>query len=159
MLYRSELQHHSLQIPTECPCANSGTPDCITSFLSKESVESQRDFFHQEGLGTIVEPRCGSCKCGKCPIPGARFTHQEEGELHLIHGNLKHNRTCWETEYPFLHPREFLRGTKDAAQKALLSTERSLKKNGFGEEYDKCIQDMVDREVARKVPTEELENF
>ena len=33
------------------------------------------------------------------------------------------------------------------------------KKNGFGEEYDKCLQDMVDREVARKVPIEELENY
>ena len=74
------------------------------SYLSKESLESQSTFFDRENLCTQVKPRCGQCKCGKCPVPGSRYTHREEGELKMIKDNLKHNGKCWETSYPFLYP-------------------------------------------------------
>ena len=91
-------------------------------------------FYKLENLGTIVEPRCGACKCGKCPIPGSRYSHREEGELKLIRDSLWHNGQRWVTEYLYLHPRELLRGFKEIAFKTLIATERALKKNAKGGE-------------------------
>ena len=75
--------------------------DCMDSrqvasecYLAKESLESQAHFFDKEYLCTIVEPRCGGCRCGKCPIPGLRYSYHEEGELKLIRDGLVHNGKC-----------------------------------------------------------------
>ena len=63
----------------------------------------------------------------------------------------------WIAGYPYLHPRESLKGSRDAAMKSLLSTERMLAKNvDWGETYSKQIHEMSDRGVARHVPPDEL---
>ena len=41
----------------------------------------------------------------------------------------------------------------------LFSTENSLKKGGWGSQYDVCIQEMLDRGVVRKVSKEEMDSF
>ena len=115
--------------------------------------------FDRENLCTVVEPRCGGCKCGKCPIPGSRFSHREEGELRKISDNLVHNGRCWQTAYPFLFPRELLKASYKSGLKVLHSTEKSLKRNGWGERYNACIEDMLRREVVKKVPKEEMDEF
>ena len=112
-------------------------------YLGKESLETQGTYLDRENLCTTVEPRCGGCKCGKCPIPGSRFSHREEGELRKIRDNLVHNGRCWQTSYPFLYPRELLRATYKSGLRVLHSTERSLKKNGWGERYNACIEEML----------------
>ena len=98
----------------------------VNSYLNKESLSSQSTFFDRENLCTVVEPRCGQCKCGRCLVPGSRYSHREEGELKMIKDNLKHNRKCWETNYPFLFPRELLQGTRKSGEQVLLSKENSL---------------------------------
>ena len=35
------------------------------------------NFFKIKSLGTIVKPRCGSCRCGKCPVPGFHYSPRE----------------------------------------------------------------------------------
>ena len=101
-------------------------------------------YYKLENLGTMVEPRCGACRCGKCPIPGSRYSHREEGELRLIKDSLRHDGQCWVAEYPYLHPRGLLRGSKEIAFKMLMATERSLKRNkDWGERYNQCILDMI----------------
>ena len=39
-------------------------------YLAKEGADDMDSSYKLENLGTIVEPRCGACRCGKCPIPG-----------------------------------------------------------------------------------------
>ena len=92
----------------EKACTNTPLEVTAKYYLGKESLESQASFFDRENLCTIVEPRCGGCRCGKCPIPGSRYSHREEGELKKIRDNLVHNGRCWTTSYPFLYPRELL---------------------------------------------------
>ena len=89
------------------------------------------DFFKAEQLCNIVEPRCGSCRCGKCPVPGSRYSFREQTELQLINDNLWYDeqRQSWVAQYPFLYPRESLLGTKSVAMKSMISTERTLMKN------------------------------
>ena len=131
-----------------------------SAFLSRTPAESH-DFFETERLGTLVEPRCGSCRCGKCPVPGSRYSFREESELKLIDEGLVYDDTegCWIAKYPFLYPKQLLKGSKDIAIKSMESTEKTLKRKGqWGNVYHSQIMDMLQRGVARKVSAEELES-
>ena len=136
-------------------------PTC-SAYLSKTSVFEGGDFFQTEQLCTIVEPRCGSCRCGKCPVPGSRYSFREETELQIIDESLRYDESNgrWIARYPLLFPRHVLKGSKAVAMKSLQSTERMLSKNKqWGEVYDEQIQDMVVRGAARVVSPEELTNY
>ena len=136
-------------------------PTC-SSYQVKTSPAAIEDFFRAEQLGTVVEPKCGSCRCGKCPMPGSRFSFKEENELKLIESNLRYDDEGrkWVAKYPYLHPRESLKGTKSVAMQSMVTTEKTLMKNEeWGKVYKQQIQDMVERGVARVVPTEEFESY
>ena len=98
---------------------------------AKVAAAEMSDFFKMESLGTVIEPKCGSCRCGKCPVPGSRYSHREESELKMIEEGLRYDagRSCWVTKYPYLHSKELLRGSREVALKSMLSTERSLRKD------------------------------
>ena len=76
----------------------------------------------------------------------------------MIEENLEYDveRQCWITSYPYLFPKDVLRGTKDIAVKSMIATERTLQKRGLGQVYQQQIVDMLERGVARKVPPDEL---
>ena len=146
----NDLVQESLRIPT------------CSALTSKISVVEGNDFFQTERLGTVVEPRCGSCRCGRCPVPGSRFSFREESELKLIEENLTYDEEsgCWIARYPYLYPRESLKGSREVAVKSMLSTERSLARKGeWGQVYQKQIEDMLERGIARKVSKEELSAY
>ena len=65
-------------------------------------VMSEDYFFNAESLGVAVEPKCGDCKCSKCPIGGAKFSFKEQQDYDVIQGNLHYDEeNCrWVTEYP-----------------------------------------------------------
>ena len=95
-------------------------------------------------------------------MPGSRYSFQEEAELKLIEDNMRYDeeQKCWIASYPYLHPRETLRGTKEVAMKSLLSTEKTLKKDPlWGEVYNSQIVDMVERGAARRVSKEEMGQY
>ena len=136
-------------------------PTC-SSYQVKTSVADAEDFFRCEQLGTLVDPKCGSCRCGRCPVPGSRYSFKEETELKLIDENLRYDSDngAWVASYPFLHPRESLKGNKSVALKSMQATERTLAKNvNWGETYKSQIQDMVDRGAARVVSEQELAEY
>ena len=63
----------------------------------------------------------------------------------------------WLASYPYLYPRETLRGTKEVAYKSMVATEKTLSKKGdWGKTYQEQITDMISRGVVRLVPEEEL---
>jgi hypothetical protein len=45
-------------------------------------------FIQGEELGTEVNPRCGGCRCSKCPTVGHTYSFKEEQELKMIRENL-----------------------------------------------------------------------
>ena len=59
-------------------------------------------FLSDDGLGISCNPRCGNCKCGKCPIGLNQYSIKEENELLLIKGGLVHdsNKRKWTVNYP-----------------------------------------------------------
>ena len=56
---------------------------------TKAARMTEERFFQLEALGTVVEPRCGSCKCTKCPVPGSQYSFKDQKELDIIQNNLK----------------------------------------------------------------------
>ena len=83
-------------------------------------------------------------------------------ELKLIEERLSYDEEnqCWVATYPFLYPRDTLKGSKEVALKAMLSMERTLHKKGnWNQVYQKQIKDMIQRGVAREVPDHELDSF
>ena len=136
-------------------------PSCVT-MPAKVSVSEMQDLFRTEQLGTSVDPKCGACRCGKCPVPGSRYSFREESELKLIEENLRYDseKSCWVAKYPYLFPRESLRGSKEVALKSMLAVEKTLKKNEtWGSVYQSQIQDMIDRGAVRLVPEDELATY
>ena len=49
------------------------------------------EFFETETMGVSCTPKCGSCRCGSCPLGGKQYTIQEERELAMIEKGLKLN--------------------------------------------------------------------
>ena len=93
---------------------------------------------------------------------GSRFSFREESELKLIEENLTYDEEygCRIARYPYLYPRESLKGSREVAVKSMLSTERSLARKGeWGQVYKKQIEDMLERGIARKVSKEELSAY
>ena len=117
-------------------------------------------FFQLESLGTCVDLKCGGCKCTKCPVPGSRYSFQEQQQLDMIQRNLSYDEEAkvWTARLPWVTPREALPDNYNAARKAMEVAERSLKKrDGWLEVYSMQVKDMVDRGAARKLTPEEVE--
>ncbi|KAK3737988.1 hypothetical protein QZH41_001003 [Actinostola sp. cb2023] len=120
------------------------------------------DFYKLENLGVECTPRCGSCKCGKCFLGTKYCTLQEERELKLIEQNLSFNskENIWTAHYPWIKDPVNLPNNKVVAVKMLESTERRLLKNPeHAKVYQEQIQDMVKRNVARKLTTDDLNTY
>ena len=116
------------------------------------------DFYKIENLGVECTPRCGGCRCGKCPPGSKNYMLKEEKELNLIENNLEYNsqENLWITTYPWIKDPHNLPDNKRAAYGRLMSTEQRLRKNPYhAKVYQQQIQDMIDRDVARKLDTEE----
>ena len=116
------------------------------------------DFYSAEAMGVQCYPKCGSCKCGSCPIDGKNYTLREERELNLIDKGLKHEDGYWVAKYPWIKDPNNLPDTKQAVMGMLKSTEKRLSKNRkHAEMYQQQIDDMIQCKVARKLPASELE--
>ena len=53
------------------------------------------DFYENESLGVSCNLKCGSCKCGECPIGGKQYTLKQERELSMIEKNLVLKDGVW----------------------------------------------------------------
>ena len=123
---------------------------------------SINDFYQIENLGIECNPKCGGCKCGKCAIGSKNYSLREERELHLIENNLKYDKENkrWIAQYPWVKDPNDLPDNRRVAVAKLISTEKRLAKNRkHAETYELQIQDMLDRNVARKLIPEELATY
>ena len=101
-----------------------------TSFLSRAKEVQLESYITEKELGTETFPRCGSCKCGNCPIPGHSFSFKEEQEVSLIRENLTYctNKQMWTTKYPWVIDPQTLPNNYGTVLATLRSTEKVLQK-------------------------------
>jgi hypothetical protein len=125
--------------------------------VNKSLIQTElRKFFEIESMGTECSPKCGGCKCGRCPTGEKEYTIKEERELDLINiGFLKHNAETkrWVASYPWIKNPNELKNNFVAAKVRLRALEKRLRRNDqeYVDLYCKQIEDMVDRNVARKL--------
>lgn len=127
------------------------------------NVESQvENFICGEELGTEITPRCGGCRCNKCPAVGHSYSFKEEQEMKMIQENLEYDdvNQRWITSYLWLVEPSTLPNNYGTALATLRNTERTLSKDEqWAETYQKQMEDMVDRGVATKLSQEELQEW
>ena len=119
-------------------------------------------FIEGETLGTELAIKCGSCRCGRCPVTGHTFSFREEQELQLIRQNLHFDQSlkAWVTKYPWIKDPSELPDNYQAAVATLRNTERTLRKDeSWVKIYSEQIDDMVSRRVARKLSKEEIDSW
>ena len=116
-------------------------------------------FILGEHLGTTCFPRCGACRCGKCPLPGHSFSFKEEQELQLIQSKLRYLKDPgrWITGYPWVVDPHSLPDNYVAAYSTLCRTEKTLAKDAAWQStYQLQIDDHEKRGVARKLSSAEI---
>lgn len=131
---------------------------------SKASVTKRLDdFFSVENLGTFCVPKCGNCKCGRCPLGSNKYSLKEERELSLITQGLTHDSISnrWTASYPWIRSPKALPNNFSACLGRLKATEKRLAKRGdaYVTAYNDQICDMVERGVARKLTGDEMKNY
>ena len=90
------------------------------------------------------------------------YTVQEEREMELIERNLTFSSedSTWTVEYPWIKDPNDLPDNRKVAMAKLAATERRLRKNAdHTKVYDEQINDVMARNVARKLSKEELTNY
>ena len=115
-----------------------------------------------ESLGVSCTPTCGSCKCGKCHLGGKNMSIEEERDNELIESKLQFqiDKGRFIAAYPWIRNPFDLPNNRSYAYAMLLSTEKRLMKNEqFAKLYQRQIEDLLDRNVARKVTLEELQSW
>ena len=136
---------------------------CAVCLATKTSPVTDEDlFFRSQLVGTLVQPRCGGCKCSKCPIDGMEYSFKEQQELNLIQKNLVYveEEKRWYTEYPWATDRSALPRNEKEAYQAMVALERRCQKNPeLGDEFCKQIQGMLDRSAAVILTDEELREW
>ena len=134
----------------------------IKSTNDRETDSRIESFIRGEELGTETSPRCGGCRCNKCPTVGHTYSFREEQELKMIQENLEYDEKNqrWLTSYPWTVDPNSLPNNYNTALATLRNTERILSKDPkWAETYEEQMKDMVDRHVARKLTTQELEQW
>jgi hypothetical protein len=118
------------------------------------------DFYESESLGVACQPRCGSCKCGQCPIGGKQYTLQQERELAMIESGMEHRDGVWFAKYPWIRSPDELPDNYSSTLAMLRSTEKRIGRDErLSKMYISQINDMVERGVARKLEMEEIQAY
>ena len=152
VLATSEFWIEDVSLPIRCVCGAA-----LTSPFGNEDL-----FFKAESLGTLIEPRCGDCKCSKCPVPGSLYSFREQQEYDVIRNNLfrKEGENRWWTAYPWKSGRDALPKNDKAAMKSLLALEKMLKKNPEkAQAISEQIQEMKERGAVIILSEEEVQNW
>ena len=140
------------------------TSSCLQARNAKVMHVSGRveRFFDIEALGVTCEPRCGGCKCGHCHPGGKNMSLKDEKEYQLIEEGLQfdESRSRWIAAYPWIKSPNDLPDNRCVALATLKSTEKRLGRDGDRAEiYNGQIEEMVERNAARKVSQDELVRY
>ena len=135
-------------------------PSCsAVSHLTHTAESKLFNFIQGEELATQINPKCGACKCAKCPLPGHTYSFEEEAELKLIREGLSYDPSAqvWTARYPWKKDPQTLPDNRNAALAAFYRLKKKLRRDDkLYKVYHEQMVDMVVRGVAREVSPEEL---
>ena len=121
---------------------------------------SLSQFFLVESMGVECTPKCGGCRCSKCAPGSKSLTLKEERELAIMEKHLIHVDDHFEVTYPWIKDLNCLPDNKSIALKKLFQLEKRLcKDEEWKRVYSEQMQDMFDRQVARKISQDEINKY
>ena len=136
------------------------TGEAGATMLCRSKEAALELYIKGEEIGTEINPPCGSCRCGKCPVPGNTYSFQEEQELRIIRDNLTYcqEKGRWIAKYPWQIDPGTLPDNYYTVRGTLTNTEKVLSRKGaeWRDIYSQQIADMVERGVARKLSEREM---
>ena len=161
----NKVSNHS--ISAVHPIINTPLPPesvtCSTvSHLTRTEESKILNFIQGEELATHIVPKCGGCKCSKCPLPGHTYSFEEEAELKLIRDGLKYDESAraWTARYPWKKDPYSLPDNRYAVLAAFYRLKKKLRRDvQLAQTYQSQMEDMVQRGVAKEVSPKELEEY
>ena len=126
------------------------------------------DFFKEESIGVECQPRCGGCRCGKCPTGSKAMTIKEEKDYKKFQslmsldplGTESDPGPYWVSELPWTVDKSKLANNRSAVLGVMKSTVGKLSKDPSWEKtYNEQLRNLIDRNFAREVSEEELANW
>ena len=141
---------------------NSSSHCSVESHFNAVDELKVMNFIKGEELSTQIDPKCGSCKCTKCPLPGHTYSFKEEAELRLIREGLKYKESdkVWITKYPWKVDPYTLPNNESAAFSSLQRLKKKLKSDKtLAKIYSDQMNDMVQRGVSREISQQELDEY
>ena len=120
------------------------------------------EFLEAEELGTVAPKRCLRCSgCKDCSVLSQSTTKKEQEELRLIQGKmtLDKTRNVMVCEYPVVKDPSVLTDNRGQVTKMAESLEKKLKRDGSMEEYNDCLQEMLDRGCMRELTDKEMDDW
>ena len=135
----------------------------LTGGSSIDTKEVIQSFMDVKSSGVTGSLSCSGCKCGKCALGNNGCNIQEVRELRQISEGLTLDteKQIWVVRYPWKKLPELLPNNYFGVVNRLKSTERRLRKRGkeHCNDYNNQIQDMLDRNVARRLSEDELKEY
>ena len=135
-----------------------------TARTEKEFLE----YFKEENIGVECRPKCGGCKCGKCPTGAKRMSIKDERDYEHFktlmyldqEGSVNDPGPYWVSSLPWTLEKAVLIDNKPAVLGVMNSTMRKLSRDTEWKRiYENQLLDLVKKGFAREVPEEELENW
>ena len=129
----------------------------LTSPFTNENL-----FYEADALGTAIEPKCGGCKCDKCPIPGSKFSFREQQAHDIINNNLFRvmDEQRWYTSLPWKDGRHVLPKNDKSALKDLMKVEKMLQSNPEkSAELCRQVDEMIESGVAIRLSEQEVKEW
>ena len=142
------------------PALFSSNAECFATKTAP--INPDEMFFQLESLGTMIEPKCGSCACSKCPVPGSKYCFTQQKELDRIMNNLVYDESLkrWITPLPWKFPRSDLPKNEKIALQSLHALERRLSKDPeLAKDFSNQIKEMVQRGAAAVLAKEEVSSW
>ena len=126
------------------------------------------DYFKEEAIGVECVPKCGGCKCGKCPTGAKQMSIKDEEEYEkfqsLMHldsvGTEDDPGPYWVSSLPWNIDKDTLVDNKAAVLGVMNSTRRKLDRDPTWKEiYETQLGDLIKKGFAREVMDEEIVNW
>ena len=123
------------------------------------------NFFNEEQIGILCEPRCGDCRCGSCALGTKPMSIKDEREYQKFK-SLMYLDTAgtdddpgpyWRTGFPWTVEPSDLVDNKAVVKAVMHATERKLNKNSeWRSVYELQLQTLVDKGFARDVTMDDI---
>ena len=127
------------------------TSELTSSRANHVNAINVEDIYNIVGLWVACSPRCGGCKCGKCPIGSNDCLLKEEREIKLIESKLTFDdeEKKWTAEYPWIRNPKELPDNRRAKMRDTNEEElnNEMEQNSEMEQNNEITSDVEEKQV------------